>query len=262
MGSGASIKIDSSELKKYEKKLNDLHRSAFPNAVRSTLNDAAFLHKSEISPTAAKSFDNTRNKSLFKKITGVDKATGWNIDQMKATSGINKRGLSGKASRVADNIQGVNDGTKVKTTKLVPHLRNRYSQKLSGRVRKDGFKSDVDFFDATNGFKLSMRKTKNRAAAFRISMYYTLKSGKQAMLLKGGRKGKVDGMVYHINRFSSVKTKKSKYVATKLYSYKRNNESDVKQNDFIEQALKKPIQQIPNLFQKNAEYQIKKRLNK
>ena len=62
-------------------KLEKLHRSAFPSAVRNTLNDVAFETKSLI-PKKAEGKFTIRQKNLFKRMSLVNKATGWNINNM------------------------------------------------------------------------------------------------------------------------------------------------------------------------------------
>ena len=80
-------------------KLEKLHRSAFPVAVRGTLNDAAFKTKSLV-PKVARSKFTTRQKSFFRAFSTVDKATGFDLRNMKATAGIN----SAKGSEVAEGL--------------------------------------------------------------------------------------------------------------------------------------------------------------
>ena len=78
-------------------KLERLNKIAFPSAVRSSLSDAAFYMKqSGISNSANKNMT-VRNRTVFKKFTGVEKARfNRNIEQMKASVGfIPKDGVKG-----------------------------------------------------------------------------------------------------------------------------------------------------------------------
>ena len=78
-------------------KLERLNKIAFPSAVRASLSDAAFYMKqSGISNSANKNLT-VRNRTVFKKFTGVEKARfNRNIEQMKASVGfIPKDGVKG-----------------------------------------------------------------------------------------------------------------------------------------------------------------------
>jgi hypothetical protein len=74
-------------------KLERLNKYAFPNAVRSTLNDGAFhMKKDEILKSAKKNMK-VKNKNFFKANTGVVRAKGKSVSQMEAKAGfVNNRG--------------------------------------------------------------------------------------------------------------------------------------------------------------------------
>ena len=70
--------------------LKKMHRSAFPVAVRSTLNELAFMTKQkQLIPTAQKKVI-VRNKTFFRRFSGVNKATGFNVDSMRSEVGFTK----------------------------------------------------------------------------------------------------------------------------------------------------------------------------
>ena len=73
-------------------KLERMHKSAFPSAVRSTLNDSAFAMKQKEILDSAKLNMTVRNPSFFKKFTGVKRANGFNVNAMFSEDGFQDRG--------------------------------------------------------------------------------------------------------------------------------------------------------------------------
>jgi len=69
-------------------KLERMHKSAFPSAVRSTLNDAGFHHKQKEILISAKQNMTVRNPSFFRKFTGVKRATGYDVNSMYSEVGF------------------------------------------------------------------------------------------------------------------------------------------------------------------------------
>lgn len=69
-------------------KLERLNKSAFPSAVRSTLNDGAFeMKKKNILDSAKKNME-VRNPSFFRKFTGVKRASGFKVNSMYSEVGF------------------------------------------------------------------------------------------------------------------------------------------------------------------------------
>ena len=68
-------------------KLEKLHRSAFPSAVRNTLNETAFNAKKLIPKNTDNNFT-IRQKNLFSRFSKVEKATGFDVKSMSSKVGI------------------------------------------------------------------------------------------------------------------------------------------------------------------------------
>lgn len=117
------INIQADEFVRLANKLEKIGRSDLPLAVRGTLNNMSFRMKGsggqrgQIDKQAEHDFEYRRSKTLMKTITGVSKATGWNINKMQSESGIIKKsGLSEVAEGLADQQTG--GSTKQKATPL------------------------------------------------------------------------------------------------------------------------------------------------
>ena len=110
-------------------KLEKLHRSAFPSAVRNTLNDVAFETKSLI-PKKAEGKFTIRQKNLFKRMSLVNKATGWNINNM-----ISKVGIDGTKGSLSDGLEKQETGGNLKGRKLTPHNMGRISSSYEKKLK-------------------------------------------------------------------------------------------------------------------------------
>lgn len=69
-------------------RLERMRRSALPNAIRGALNGAAFDTKQNTMPKSASSKFVMRAPNFFKANSKVEKATGWDVNGMKATIGF------------------------------------------------------------------------------------------------------------------------------------------------------------------------------
>ena len=117
-------------------KLEKLHKSAFPNAVRNTLNDVAFETKKLIPKKAEGNFT-IRQKNLFKRMSLVEKAQGWNVNGM-----VSKVGLDGSKGSLSDGLEKQETGGNLKGRKLIAHRMGRVSNSSAKKVKsKNQFKN-------------------------------------------------------------------------------------------------------------------------
>lgn len=132
------ININSDQFVILANKLEKIGRAELPVAVRSTLNEMAFRMKGtggargQIDKRAEQDFDYRRNKTLIKKLTGVNKAKGLDIGNMKSEAGITNR------SRLNEVAEGLADQQKGGETKqfATPTLKTRIGKAVSSKVRK------------------------------------------------------------------------------------------------------------------------------
>jgi hypothetical protein len=231
--------------------LERMHKSAFPSAIRNTLNNAAFETKKNVPLIAAGKFI-TRQKSFFKKFTTVDKAGGWDVNKMVATVGIDSR----QNREVAENLESQEFGGMVRGKKLIPHDDSRVSKSQSKRVSSRNHLNKVKVHDATRAFK-AHRGT--RGSKFVAAVMSTAKSGKKHMMLKTGNKG----MVYEVTSISrNIKTKKLKFKVKKLYSVRNTKTHSVKATGFMKKSANLASKEMNRFFKENAEFQFKKQLKR
>ena len=228
-------------------KLERLHKSAFPSAVRNTLNAAAFDAKKNIPLQAAKVFT-TRQKSFFKRFSTVKKANGFNLKTMSSTVGIN----SMLDKEIAGNLESQEFGGTVNGRKLIPHNDARTSKSRSKRVASKNRHNKVKIHDASRAFK-SHRGT--RSSKFIAAVMSTAKSGKKHMMIKGSNRG----MVYELTSVrQNTKTKKVNFKIKKLYSVRSNKTHKVKSTGFMLKSANLAVKKIDGFYKKNAEFQFKK----
>lgn len=242
----ATFDVNTDQSIKLTSKLERLNRSAFPSAVRNTLNTAAFEMKKEIPKTASKKFI-TRQKGFFKRMSLVDKAKGFDLRKMKSTVGID-----GKDRALADNLESQEFGGRVKGNKLVPHDDARVSKSKLKRVSSRNYLNKVKIHDASKAFK-SHRGT--RSSKFTSAVMSTIKRGKKDMLMRSKNKG----IVY---RISSVKRNKSgvKFKLKKIYVFRKKKISKVRSNNYMMDSAILTTKKIPKFYKNNAEFQFKKAL--
>lgn len=202
-------------------KLEKLHRSAFPSAVRNTLNDAAFNTKKLIPKVANQKFT-TRSKTLFKVMTGANRASGFNVNTMHSSVGILSN-LSNR-SELAEGLSKQETGGTVDGRKLIPHRMGRVSSSHQKRLRS----------------KYRFRKIKITTNK--------RKGDSNIILIKKGNKGTV---------FERKKLK-SRVKLTPIFHYRSNNKSTVKRTPFIEPSAKLIARKMPDYYKNNAEFQFKK----
>lgn len=135
------IDIDSRELVKFTNKLESIGKYEVPVVVRQTLNELAFQMKGYsgregmISKEAKTQFEHSRNKTLFKAFTGVQKSKGNNINSMSSRAGIIQR--SGR-ERLAEGLAEQQEGGRLESPST-PLSTSRISKSISKKVRTKNY---------------------------------------------------------------------------------------------------------------------------
>jgi len=230
-------------------KLERLNKSAFPSAVRSSLNDASFeMKKSNIFDSANRNMT-VRSRTVFKKFTGVKRATGFNVKTMQSEVGfIPKDGIKG--DKVPKGME-YNEIGGTDNTGAMYMEKSRTSNTRKKLVRR---KARFDKSKIAKGTSSYMRSKKlanvqNMIASLQENAptYIETSKGKFLVQVKsfssrsvGKRKGKLDIKVDFLMRS------------------RRKNAAKIKPTHFIKEAAIRTSKQIEVFYKKNAEYQIKK----
>lgn len=202
-------------------KLEKLHKSAFPSAVRNTLNDAAFKTKKLIPEKASKNFT-VRQKNLFSRFTKVEKASGWEVNNMVSKIGID--GGVPKGGKVAEGLAKQETGGTVDGRKLTPHNMGRTSNSYQKKLKSKNQFSKMG--------QMATNKKRPKGAKY--------------ILIKNSDKGTV----------FEIKGKK----LSPVFNYRTTTKTRLKSNPFISPSAKEAAKEMESLYIKNAEYQLKKHL--
>lgn len=243
------ININSDQFIVLANKLEKIGRAELPVAVRSTLNEIAFTMKGtggargQIDKRAEKDFDYRRNKTLIKKLTGVNKAKGLDIGNMRSEAGImNISGLNEVAEGLADQQRG--GQTKQGAT---PLLKARIGKSVSKKVRKASYLQNLSTFDM-----------RNRKGSRWIAAAIKAKKDKKLILVEG--KGGTP-LIAKVKSFRRGK----KGIRFKLDWLYRINEGGMvflkKKRPFVNRAAQEVMQGMPQEFVKQANKRIQKAMS-
>lgn len=216
----AAFNVNMDEVVELSTKLDKLHRSAFPVAVRQTLNDAAFLTKKLVPKVAGQKFT-IRQKNFFRAFSVVHKAKGFNVNRMVSVTGIN----AAKGSEVAEGLEQQEKGGTIQGRKLIPHDKGRISGSYGKKLR-----------------------SKHRFRNINISTPRQRKPGSKYLLIKkGGR-----GTVFQVTRL------KTKTKLTPVYVYRKSRKSRVPKTPFMAPSALVARAKMNGFYREAAERQFKR----
>lgn len=119
-------------------KLEKLHRSAFPSAVRNTLNEVAFNAKKLVPQKANENFT-IRQKNLFTRMTLVQKASGFNVSGMSS-----KIGIDGTKGSLSEGLEKQETGGVITGRKLIAHDMARTSSSNKKKVKGKNYLKNIN----------------------------------------------------------------------------------------------------------------------
>jgi hypothetical protein len=243
------ITVDTKEIVKLTAQLTSVHRAAFPNAVRFTLSDLAFdVKKNTLLPALSQSEMIIRSPQFFKRYSGAQKATGWDISAMQSQVGMIP---SGGATKAVGRLKEQEEGGTLTNRSFVPDIKVRIGANERGRVRRSGYMNRLSLVGhISRGDKLSLIRT---VTGTRIS---SGGSGKGNVIIYGS-------VLYEIQGFKRIRQSDIiKLHLKKLYAYRKDREIHLKPQRFMQRSAMESGQKLQDIFNKNAERQLKKFLNR
>ena len=184
--SKATININSRELVAYTKKLEKLHRSNLPVAIRQTLNELAFLaKKNELPKVFNKEFINRKKTFVTSSSAFNRSANTFDISKMSSEFGMIK-GKSGAADRM--HLQEL--GGKISNREKIAQNSVRTGRNINKRVSKK--------------FNYSQYKNLPKGQISRTKQRTIFKSKKGIFMIK---KGGAWSTLYLIDRPVTIKKK-------------------------------------------------------
>lgn len=247
-----TVNVNTNELVEFSESLRKMHKSAFPLAVRGTLNDLAFNSKQyNLQKEAAKVFT-VRKPSFFRAFSGVSKAGGFDVNKMQSSVGFLDKEIAGK------NMEQQEVGGVVGNRSLVPLGTARVGMNEEGLVRRENYlkkiKADfpADFVDSSVNNKGKTQKQR----FIRAAIYAKMRSDRAAYIIHKNDKGRKYliriGMIA-----SSLKNKKMFFGSTLLYNYEEGRVVTYKKKrPAIRNAAVASMAELYEIYTKNFQKQV------
>jgi hypothetical protein len=240
------IDLNTNEVVKFTATLEQLRKTALPNAVRGTLNDAAFDVKQKTMLAESRAAFVNRSPNFFRANSTVSKATGVDVNQMRSTVGFMEDRL-----RLGTNNFSVKD---------------LEQQEHAGNI---GGKSFIPTDEArTNGYR-SLVKPANRLSKIlkgnKIVVAKNLGGTKKQAFVKAIHKAGVGGYVQGSNikgetllwSVDSINGP-NRFSLTPLYTYRSGRKVGVKGTGFMEVATLKSANKLNDFYIAQARFYINK----
>lgn len=238
------LNINSDAAVKYTNKLEKLHKSALPNAIRATLNSAAFDVKQKTMPAKADAEFVNRQPNFFKANSRVEMAKGWDVNSMKATVGFTEQGLKGGNNYAVKDLEQQEHGGTIKGKSFIPTDEARGGSNARP-VRPGNRLSSINkIINATNK-KGDLRKH-FLAAAYKV--------GPGGYVI-GGLSKKILWRIDSIGRKSNGRLKLS---MKPIYSFKENRSIRVKATGFMREASLLSADKMERFYAIEASKQVKR----
>lgn len=254
------LNINSSEVVKHTARLERIHKSALPSAIRNTLNDAVFDVKTKTMPATANEFKK-RSPNFFKANSKFEKAQGFNINSMKATVGFYENKLANASTNYAvQDLEQQEDGGIIKKKTFIAQKNARVGNKmvrqnlrLNNLHNKQFIKTSSKGVDRA-GNTITIKSLKQQF--IRAAIYAETKFGKDAFVL-GNRNANGSRTLSLINGI-----RKGRHAIevsrTPIYSVKKGRVVPVKASNFMKRASLESGSKMESFYIKQAQRQFEK----
>ncbi len=238
-----TIDINNDAVVAFTNKLEKLHRSALPVAIRSTLNSAAFDVKQNTMPKSAERKFINRSRNFFKANSRVEMAKGFDVDKMEATVGFVTAKLRGSNQAVED-LEEQEHGGFIRGRSFIPMDTARGGSKTKA-VRPGNRLSKI-----TNIINAKKQKGKTKQQQF---VQAVLKAGKGGHVLSNFN----PVILYKI---TSISKRGNQMIIKKipLYSFKKGRGVKIKGTGFMKSATLESGKKLNDFFIKEANRQIER----
>ena len=230
--------VNMGSIVKFSNKLEKLHKNAFPDAVRNTLNNAAFFTKKHTLQQEARKQFITRDKNFFRAFSRVNKARGRSVKSMMAIIGMTDKSQSSK------NLIQQEFGGTISNRDKIPLKDARTSKSNRKKVARRNKLSNIDIVDARRT-KARTRKQKFIKAAIVAATKY-------------GKTGHVQTTtgIFRINSVkSNIADKGTKIKSTEIYDFKKNRSVRIKKRSFLKPAATRTQKIMPRMYEKEFKKQ-------
>lgn len=236
-----TFNINADAVVEFTNKLEKLHRSALPVAIRGTLNKAAFDVKKNTMPQSAKANFMQRQPNFFKANSRVEMAKGFNVRSMKAVVGFTENGLKGGNNFAVRELQQQERGGEIKSRSFIP-MDDARGGSATRLVRPGNRISNIT--KIVNANKVA---GKNKRQQF---MRAAKIAGKGGFVIGNTTKKilwRIDDI--RIGRGTTIRKKA-------IYSYEESREVSIKGTSFMREASTASARKMDAYFNDEAKKQI------
>jgi hypothetical protein len=239
------LNINTDEVVSFTNKLEKMHRSALPVAIRTALSSAAFDVKTKSMPKSANKAFTNRDKNFFKAKSKVNKANGFDIKTMKASVGF----VGGEKSQAIRDLEQQEKGGTIKGRSFIPIDSARVGGSNSKKIRKQNRISDIRGFIDARKSKGAGKKQKFVRAAFAAKKQNKLLLGNHEA--KGGRT---------LSKIKSINKRGGKVNIKRiaLYSLKKGRVVNINPTNFMKRASHESGLKVKSFYIKEAKKQIER----
>ncbi|MFN0254514.1 hypothetical protein [Pedobacter ureilyticus] len=237
----AHLDVNTSAVIRHTERLERLNRSAFPVAVRQTLNDAAFDVKNRtLNKSADKNFTR-RSPNFFKTFSKVEKAIGFNVNSMRSIVGMSANGKQ-SAKTAINNMEKQEQGGRIKEG--AAYLKDTRGGNNAKTVRKSAY--------FASGRKLKKpRGGRNAKSQFIANAFMSKKQGaKFSVKTNEGR---------YLIQITSIRRSKNGEIKIKsraLMKERRLKPANIKATRFMSEAADMSSKMIETFYVRNANKQF------
>lgn len=238
--------VDTNAVIKFTNELEKLNRSAFPNAVRGTLNGLALDVKQRTMPKTSETFTK-RRKTFFSANSRVEFARGFDIKSMSSQVGFTDYKARNN-SKAVDELEQQEYGGKIKNRELIPLDKARISGSRSKNVRgKNRLKGKTII-------KVNAQQGRNYKHKFINAV------------IKAGVGGWIQGdkVVSRVKNIQQVKNGRFrwKFDLENLYYVNKKKNVDIESTKFMEKASEMSLKKGNEIYFKEAERQFDRHFSK
>lgn len=240
----------------FTNKLEKMHRSALPVAIRETLNSAAFDVKKNTMPEYANKEFTNRTKNFFKANSKVNKATGFDVNSMEAVVGFYENKLKNQGTNYAvKDLEQQEEGGQIGGRSFIPLKQARTSRSWNKNVKSEARRANIkgkiiDSEDNTSGRSPEEKYVRS-----------AIHAGKGGWLIGSKRNSKGNRF---LNKIVSVKTidGETKIKSVPMFAVQGDRKVKVKGTGFMKSASMDSAKKMEQEYIRQAKRQIERLKNK
>lgn len=235
------LDINTDEIVIHANRLEKMSRTALPNAIRGTLNSLAFDVKKNTMPEQSQKEFDVRKKTFFKSNSTVDMARGSNVYSMKSTIGFVAK--SKGSEEAINNLEAQERGGRIDDRQFIPTEEARTSKSMSRTVARRNQLRNIK-----GVAKVSQAKGKTQGQKFIKTVVHV---GKGGVLM-------TENSLIRVKSIKRLKSGQWKFKLRKIYDVEKGRDVRVHATHFMEKATKKTMRKEVDLFEKQANRELKK----